>query len=330
MTGDVKRIPDRVAQKLNDVLEGEDLGKLYVFLACNAKNPQFQQALENTVNDDSAFRTVVNMILEDMKKMEADGSYGQVMADVWNALMPFSDNSGETQHFDFTAALAHPETCKNVAVCNMIALIARIPPESQVRMLQVACNMSQAVLGKSWAVAIREGVSGSLQTFRGVAGKVVPVVLAGVYLAYDVISNMRRWWKGEISGTRCAKNIIDNGIGLVAGIGGGVGGAAVGTLVFPVVGTIIGGLVGGIVATEVAQRVSDWLTQKIFDLPQSEALENAFRVLGVHHEATTSEINAAFRKLCLKCHPDKGGDVEDFRKLQIAMQVIRMSRGMDS
>jgi DnaJ domain len=326
MTGDMDRIPDRVTQKLNDMLKGEDLAKLYMFLARNANNPQFQQVLENTVDDDSAFRATVNMMLEDMKKFEADGSYGQVMADVWNALMPFSDNSGETPHFDFTAALAHPETCRNVAVCNMIAMIAKIPPESQVRMLQVACNMSRVVLGESWAVAIRDGVSNSLQTFRGVAGKVVPVVLVGVYLAYDVISNMRRWWKGEISGRRCAKNIIDNGIGLAAGIGGGVGGAAIGTLVFPVLGTIIGGLVGGIVATELAKRVSDWFTQKIFDLPQSEALENAFRVLGVHHDATNSEINTEFRRLCLKHHPDKGGDVEDFHKLQYAMQVIKMSR----
>jgi hypothetical protein len=41
--------------------------------------------------------------------------------------------------------------------------------------------------------------------------------------------------------------------------------------------------VEGIVATGVAKRVSDWFTRKIFDLPQSKALENAFRVLSVHH-----------------------------------------------
>jgi len=55
------------------------------------------------------------------------------------------------------------------------------------------------------------------------------------------------------------------------------------TCLRPAVGTIIGGLVEGIVATGVAKRVSDWFTRKIFDLPQSKALENAFRVLSVHH-----------------------------------------------
>ena len=323
------RIPDSVTEKLNSILQGEDLAEVYMFLASNASNPCFVQVLNTTVHDDLAFRATVKTMLDDVKNMKEDGSYSRVMADVWNALMPFSDQSGATQSFNLSAALAHPDTCKNATSYNMITIIARMPLESQASMLQVAYNVSRSVLGESWAVAVQESVSNSLQAARGAASKMVPVILVGVFLAADVISNMRRWWKDEISGQRCAKNIIDSGVGLAAGIGGGFGGAALGTMVFPGVGTLIGGIVGGVLSAEICSRISDWITQKIFNLPKSEAVENAYRVLGVPHNTSNSEINTKFRKLCLEHHPDKGGNVEDFYKLQYAMQVLRMSRESD-
>ena len=39
---------------------------------------------------------------------------------------------------------------------------------------------------------------------------VATVALVAAQLGYDVISNMHRWWMGEISGRRCAKNIFDS------------------------------------------------------------------------------------------------------------------------
>jgi hypothetical protein len=241
------RIPDSVTEKLNSILQGEDLAKVYIFLASNPSNPRFVQMLECTVRDDVAFRTTVNAMLVDVKIMEAgDGSYRRIMADVWNVLMPFGDHSGVTQSFNWSEALANPDTCKNATTYNMITIIAKMPPESQARMLQVAHDVSRFVLGESWALSVQQSVSNSLQAARGVASKMVPVFLVGAYLAADVICNMQRWWKGEISGQRCAKNIIDSGIGLAAGIAGGYGGAALGTMVFPGPGTLIGGIVGGI------------------------------------------------------------------------------------
>jgi hypothetical protein len=141
------RIPDSVTEKLNSILQGEDLAKMYIFLASNASNRLFVQVLDNTVHDDSAFRAAVKAMLDDVKTMEQDGSYNQVMADVWNALMPFGDQSGVTQSFDLSAALAHPDTSKNATTYNLITIIAKMPPESQANMLQVAYNVSRSVLG---------------------------------------------------------------------------------------------------------------------------------------------------------------------------------------
>ena len=50
------------------------------------------------------------------------------------------------------------------------------------------------------------------------------VALAALQLSYEAIQNLRRWWKGEISGKRCAKNIVDATFSIAAGVGGGFAG----------------------------------------------------------------------------------------------------------
>mmetsp|Transcript_21189 Transcript_21189/g.66551 ORF Transcript_21189/g.66551 Transcript_21189/m.66551 type:complete len:417 (-) Transcript_21189:70-1320(-) len=47
-----------------------------------------------------------------------------------------------------------------------------------------------------------------------------------------------------------------------------------------------------------------------------------YEILGVSKSASASEIKKAFRKLALKKHPDKGGDPEEFKKLQAAYEVL--------
>lgn len=44
--------------------------------------------------------------------------------------------------------------------------------------------------------------------------------------------------------------------------------------------------------------------------------------LGLTKDATTSEITKAFRKLALTCHPDRGGDQEQFTKINKAHEVL--------
>ena len=53
--------------------------------------------------------------------------------------------------------------------------------------------------------------------------------------------------------------------------------------------------------------------------PDTKAL---YDVLGVEKSASDSEIKKAFRKLALKKHPDKGGDPEEFKKIQAAYEIL--------
>jgi len=47
-----------------------------------------------------------------------------------------------------------------------------------------------------------------------------------------------------------------------------------------------------------------------------------YEILGVEQAATADDIRKAYRKKVVKAHPDKGGDVEEFKKLQAAYEVL--------
>ena len=153
-------------------------------------------------------------------------------------------------------------------------------------------------------------------------GTGVMVGVACVYLVYSAYKNITRWWKREISGKRCIKNVLDAMFTTGAGIAGGV----VGGFLLGPIGSMVCGIVGGWVSAAGGAFISDYLTQKLFGLPQEEALENAYRYLDVEMTASNAKVNTSFRKLCLQHHPDKGGQTEEFFILQAHMAIIKASR----
>ena len=48
-----------------------------------------------------------------------------------------------------------------------------------------------------------------------------------------------------------------------------------------------------------------------------------YEILGVQPNATTAQINAAYRRLAIRLHPDKGGDEEEFKLLQHIADILR-------
>lgn len=50
--------------------------------------------------------------------------------------------------------------------------------------------------------------------------------------------------------------------------------------------------------------------------------DNYYNVLGVRKDASEDEIKKAFRKLAREVHPDKGGDKEQFQRIQEAYEVL--------
>ena len=63
-------------------------------------------------------------------------------------------------------------------------------------------------------------------------------------------------------------------------------------------------------------------------MPADEAVEKAYKILGVKHSSSNGEINRAYKSMALKYHPDKGGDEKKFVEIQTAMEIIKAARNM--
>uniref|UniRef100_A0A914PKK2 J domain-containing protein n=1 Tax=Panagrolaimus davidi TaxID=227884 RepID=A0A914PKK2_9BILA len=156
--------------------------------------------------------------------------------------------------------------------------------------------------------------------------KVFSIILASIPVAVEIVRSVWLWCEGKISGKRAAQNVVNVFLTSGAGVGGAFGGAAIGHSLlggYATFGAFIGGLFGGFVGNQLSQ----WLTNNIFDLPKTQALENAYQYLGVHHRASDSEVEKAYKRRLLIDHPDKGGSNEAFCKLQTCYTIIRIDRG---
>lgn len=56
--------------------------------------------------------------------------------------------------------------------------------------------------------------------------------------------------------------------------------------------------------------------------PERPAMQTHYELLGLDEEASRREINAAYRRLAKKLHPDKGGDAVLFQQLTQAYQAL--------
>ncbi|XP_060598472.1 uncharacterized protein LOC132752188 isoform X2 [Ruditapes philippinarum] len=272
------------------------------------------------------FKTVAERMVKDTKTVEKDSKFRQVMYDIWNNELKDLVNK-------------HPDGGSELALAIQNKLITSQYKVLTYCFLRAVSHFPHGVVGM--IANIPEGMGRQVAVIGGLnlvvavpLGPVVTVALAGVFLAWEVIMNINRWWNGEITGKRCVKNIIDCGVGVAAGIVGGWTGQAIGGFIGSVLGPIgttcgmvVGGVVCGILAQIKATQLCDLLTQNFFGLPKSEALENAYSFLDISFNASNGDVNSRYRHLALQFHPDKGGDPEMWAKLQYSMAIIRKARG---
>jgi len=51
-------------------------------------------------------------------------------------------------------------------------------------------------------------------------------------------------------------------------------------------------------------------------------MQNPYEVLGVSKDATQAEIKTAYKRLAMRCHPDRGGDKDTFAELNNAYEIL--------
>ena len=313
---------DDVRRKLISIqdLSMEDRTRILHFLdkkdeMCynNPNRPYASQwdSLRITFFDENAFKSYASQLLMDSKQGEMENSF---LKDVKGLYAEMQNPSTATvieryQGLDVTP-LKYSSWAKAFSLSNLACMWDTLPAEYKTAVVDTIRNLAVS----AGTIALRYPVT------------IATVGLAGVQLGYQVYQHIKRWWKGELAGEWCAKYVIDDTAATVVGTTGAVSGVALGSLVGPwgaAIGCVLGALVTGLAANALIERI----TKHIFGLPNSEAASKAYQYLEVPTGASNSEVNSAYHKLCLKHHPDKGGDKEEFFVLQLHMSIIRQDRG---
>uniref|UniRef100_A0AC34FSY7 J domain-containing protein n=1 Tax=Panagrolaimus sp. ES5 TaxID=591445 RepID=A0AC34FSY7_9BILA len=208
------------------------------------------------------------------------------------------------------------------------AVWLKLPHEAKVAFLQFISDSVKNISHLS-IVTANESIGGIIAKISHLSkyGKIVSITLAAIPIIYETLRSVYLWWKGEISGARAAQSVVNTTVSAIAGYGGAIGGAMLGGAIAGPIGAVVGGFAGGIGAGIAANAIITLITQELFDLPKSEALEKAYLYLNVHHRASDADVAAAYKKRSLIDHPDKGGSSEAFCKLQACISIIRVARG---
>mmetsp|Transcript_2500 Transcript_2500/g.6273 ORF Transcript_2500/g.6273 Transcript_2500/m.6273 type:complete len:1233 (+) Transcript_2500:65-3763(+) len=140
-------------------------------------------------------------------------------------------------------------------------------------------------------------------------------------LGLEVTAEIRRWLLGETSGPQCSQVVLDRALTVLANFKLSSG------CQLEVLGGPLGAIVGG-------YSDADWLHDEVFRKQPSEALRDAFAYFGFRprqagdwSNVAAEEVSLAYRRLCLRGHPSRGGSPRVYLKLQVAMELIRAFAG---
>jgi hypothetical protein len=128
---------------------------------------------------------------EDTKTAEKDPKFYKVMFDLYSELMePTEDKFDESCHQDFQLVFKPEDRDHGSAGSGMLKAFTMLPSPTRAQVLEL---IPKIVGNKQVVLAIDEVVS--LANKAG--GTVVMVGLAAVYLAWDVVKNIRRCTVGR-------------------------------------------------------------------------------------------------------------------------------------
>ncbi|XP_066924454.1 uncharacterized protein [Clytia hemisphaerica] len=280
----------------------------------SGENSPVWKTLKQALKSDKIFKVYVNRLAEDTKRADKDEEFRKVMQKMYQMLAEPSEN-GEPCKLQ----LVPSETRVGAVFPGLAAMIA----VNGKKVLPVIVKAVKAI-GERNMMAVVDDAAG---VFSKHGGALVTVVLSGVYLSFVALRNIYKWWRGEISGKRCAKSIIDTAGSVTGAVTFGMCGTAIGAAAGGPIGALVGGILGSLLGNYLAGQLTEQITETIFDLPYDVALEKSYDYLGVTKSSSNNDVNKAFRYLCLKHHPDKGGDASDFIILQTHMANIKRARG---
>lgn len=284
---------------LGNSLRGQDLMTMTLL----ALNPDIHAALEVHLGNHEAFLDLCNTMIEENMLAKIGEHEGELLDHEEHSCTDWAEKGPRLAMLDSAHGPTLVSNSAGVAssAATGVSELMKAHPSATASMLQHYAGSNVAKVGG-------------------------PVLMTAVF-GLECVDHITQWRRGEISGKRCAVRVSRSLASMGGTIKGIALGAAAGAPAGPA-GSIVGGVVGGICGMFAAGQLADWLMRGWFGLPSEEAVEKAYRTLGVPCDAPISDINKAYRLLLKEFHPDNrdGGNVEKFIAVQVAMEVVRSHR----
>ena len=182
------------------------------------------KTLKYAVRSPEAFKMYALKLAEDTKQAEKDARFKKVIREIHDQMMNATDDcedDGKKLH-----PLAQDRIISSFPGMNMMWNVVGLEGRKQITsiILRVARTINTcqtvSVLDDALGLISKHGIS-------------VAAALAAVYLTATAIKSLYKWYIGEISGKRCAKDIIDSFGSLGGGVAGGLAGANIGAFAGP-------------------------------------------------------------------------------------------------
>lgn len=306
--------------KLNKVFEDTEITARVLFYLQEEQeqqdNDNYGPALKiliQVINDEELFTAYARNLAEDTKKAKSDERFKNYLSLVYSKMLDATKGNNNEEN-----NIGYDNKQKAAGFHGMIHTLAMMSGKNQLKMLKMIKKLVPNTL-----YATTNGLVKYIHPAGG--NHLISAHLVTAQLSYEALMNIIRWWNGEISGKRVAKNILESSIEIGGYTAGAYAGGTLGAAFGPI-GVVVGGIMGSFLGGKASSELIDHLTLHVFDLPKSEALENAYNFFEVSRHATNHEINKAYRKKSLQYHPDKRGSEEKFINVQVQMSIIKAAR----
>ena len=289
------------------------------------------QTLKCAVNNDNEFNAFAQTLAEETKSDEKDPKFRLTMALICSLFLDVSKNElpEEDTNQKWSSDLAKI-TDANITTRGLVISLARawlnMSESTKTQIVEVIKRIAdeQASETEFEFVEYEECVDLMVKTDTD-----FEYVVKDPKLRRNAIRSINLWWRGQMSGARCCKNVLESTVLFATLIRGLTVGATIGSSMGPI-GAVLGGVIGYHVYAIPAIFLlifTNLFLQKVLGIPIEEVTENAYKYFGTTSSATDEEINSLYRKLCLKHHPDKGGNPEEFLLVKMHMAAIKADRG---
>lgn len=219
----------------------ENFARIVFFLDEESKLYQGEEespvwkTLKYAVRSPEAFKMYALRLAEDTKQTEKDARFKEIIREIYDQMMSATDDCEDDGKMLDLLPLENDLILSSFPGMNMMWNV--VGSEGRQQITSIILRVART-FNTSQTVSVLDDALGLISK----RGNLVAAALDTVYLTVTAIKSLYKWYTGEISGKRCAKEIIDSVGSLGGGFAGGFAGANIGAIAGPG-GALLGKLI---------------------------------------------------------------------------------------